>query len=84
MPPTARLSAVIGAQPTVLPALIYGIGTVVFPFFVMQPSFGLGIAASRAPNPRHARLKSLATHMVFGLGLYVCALGVSCWPRAHA
>jgi len=42
------------------------------------------IAASRAPNPRHARLKSLATHMVFGLGLYVCALGVSYWLRAHA
>jgi hypothetical protein len=68
----------------VLPALFYGIGTVVFPFFIMQPSFGLGIAASRAPNPRHARLKSLATHTVFGLGLYVSALGVSYWLRAHA
>src|SRR4051794_38300655 len=34
------------ARPTVLPALLYGIGTVVFPFFIMQPSFGLGIAAS--------------------------------------
>ena len=72
------------ARPTVLPALFYGVGTVVFPFFIMQPSFGLGIAASRAPNPRHARLKSLATHTVFGLGLYVCALGVSYWLRAHA
>lgn len=72
------------ARPTVLPALFYGIGTVVFPFFIMQPSFGLGIAASRAPNPRHARLKSLATHTVFGLGLYVSALGVSYWLRAHA
>jgi hypothetical protein len=65
------------ARPTLLPALLYGIGTVVFPFFIMQPSFGLGIAASRAPKPRQARLKSLATHTVFGLGLYVCALGVS-------
>jgi Protein of unknown function (DUF2938) len=65
------------AQPTVLPALLYGIATVVFPFFIMQPSFGLGIAASRTPNPTQARLKSLVTHMVFGVGLYVCALGVS-------
>jgi Protein of unknown function (DUF2938) len=64
------------ARPTLLPALLYGIVTVVFPFFIMQPSFGLGIAASRTPKPRQARLKSLATHTVFGLGLYVSALGV--------
>jgi Protein of unknown function (DUF2938). len=65
------------AQPTLLPALLYGIGTVVFPFFLMQPSLGLGIAASRTPHPTQARLKSLATHTVFGIGLYLCALGVS-------
>ena len=65
------------SRPTLLPPLLYGIGTVVFPFFIMQPSFGLGIAASRAPRPAQARLKSLVTHTVFGVGLYVCALGVS-------
>jgi hypothetical protein len=65
------------ARPTLLPALVYGIVTVVFPFFIMQPSFGFGIAASRTPKPAQARLKSLATHTVFGLGLYVCALAVS-------
>jgi uncharacterized membrane protein YagU involved in acid resistance len=65
------------ARPTLLPALLYGIATVVFPFFLMQPSFGLGIAASRAPKPTQARLKSLATHIVFGLGLYVSSLAVS-------
>src|SRR5215203_3161270 len=37
------------ARPTLLPALLYGLVTVVFPFFLMQPSFGLGIAASRSP-----------------------------------
>jgi hypothetical protein len=72
------------ARPTLLPALLYGIVTVVFPFFIMQPSFGLGIAASRTPKPLQARLKSLATHTVFGLGLYVCALGVSYLLRLHA
>jgi hypothetical protein len=65
------------ARPTLLPALLYGMGTVVMPFFVMQPSLGLGIAASRTANPTQARLKSLATHTVFGVGLYVTALGVS-------
>jgi hypothetical protein len=65
------------ARPTLLPALLFGIGTAVFPFFILQPSLGLGIAASRTANPAQARLKSLATHIVFGVGLYVCALAVS-------
>ena len=72
------------ARPTLLLALLYGIGTVVFPFFIMQPSFGLGIAASRTPKPMQARLKSLVTHTVFGVGLYLCALGVSYVLRVHA
>lgn len=72
------------ARPTLLPALLYGIGTVVFPFFILQPSFGLGIAASRTPKPTQARLKSLVTHTVFGVGLYVCALGVSYVLRVRA
>jgi Protein of unknown function (DUF2938) len=71
-------------QPTLLPALFYGIGTIVFPFFLMQPAFGLGMAASRTPNPTQARLKSLMTHTVFGVGLYVSALGVSYTLRVHA
>lgn len=65
------------ARPTLLPALLLGLGTVVFPFFILQPSFGLGIAASKAPRPAQARLKSLVTHLVFGIGLYVCAIPVS-------
>jgi hypothetical protein len=72
------------ARPTLLPALLYGIGTVVFPFLILQPSFGLGMAASRTPKPAQARLKSLVTHTVFGVGLYVCALGVSYVLRVHA
>ncbi len=72
------------ARPTLLPALLYGIATVIFPFFILQPSFGLGIAASRTPKPAQARLKSLATHTVFGVGLYVCAAGVSYVLRLHA
>ena len=72
------------ARPTVLPALLYGIATVVFPLFVMQPSLGLGVAASRTSNPARARLKSLVTHCVFGFGLYVWALAVSYVMRGQA
>lgn len=61
------------ARPTLLPALIFGAATVIVPFFTMQPSFGLGIAASKTPHPNRARLKSLMTHTVFGVGLYLCA-----------
>lgn len=64
-------------RPTLLPALLYGIGTVVFPFLLLQPSFGLGVAASRTPRPRQARLKSLVTHTVFGLGLWLAGLALS-------
>ena len=65
------------ARPTLLPALAFGIATVVFPLFILQPSLGLGIASSRTPKPARARVKSLVTHTVFGVGLYVCALGMS-------
>jgi Protein of unknown function (DUF2938) len=65
------------ARPTLLPALLVGVVTIVFPYFLMQPAFGLGVAASRTPNPAQARLKSLMSHVVFGLGLYLSALPVS-------
>jgi hypothetical protein len=65
------------ARPRLLPALLYGITTVVFPFFVLQPSLGLGVASSRTPNPTQARLKSLGTHTIFGVGLYLAGLGLS-------
>jgi hypothetical protein len=64
------------ARPTLLPALLYGIATVVFPFIILQPALGLGLASSKAPQPTRARLKSLATHTVFGVGLYLTALAV--------
>jgi hypothetical protein len=74
---TALVSGNWLAQPTLLPAMLFGVGTVLVPFLIMQPSFGLGIAASRTPNPTQARLRSLMAHTAFGLGLYVCAVGMS-------
>ena len=71
-------------RPTLLPALLFGVATVLVPFLVMHPAFGLGIAASRTPDPRQARLKSLLAHSAFGVGLYVCAVGLSPMLRVHA
>jgi hypothetical protein len=64
-------------HPTLIPALIFGIVTVLAPFFIMQPAFGLGIAASKTSNPTQVRVRSLMNHIVFGIGLYLFALLVS-------
>ena len=64
-------------HPTLIPAIVFGVGTVLMPFFIMQPSFGLGFAASKTPNPTQARLRSLMNHTSFGLGLYLFALLVN-------
>ncbi len=64
-------------HPTLLPALIVGIGTVAAPFLIMQPGMGSGIAASRMPNPSMARIRSIVVHAVFGLGLYGAACMLS-------
>lgn len=63
--------------PTLAPALTFGIVTVGFPLFIMHPALGLGIAASKAPNPGQARLRSILNHAVFGVGLYLSALVMS-------
>jgi len=57
-------------NPTIGPAMVVGIVTVVAPLLLMQPGMGLGIAATRAPRPGAARLQSLLTHASFGIGLY--------------
>lgn len=63
-------------SPALLPALAVGLVTVAAPFVLMQPGMGAGFAASRTPKPNSARLHSLLTHAVFGLGLYVSGWAV--------
>jgi Protein of unknown function (DUF2938) len=54
-----------------------GLATVAAPFLILQPAFGAGIAASLTPRPNIARVRSLLTHLSFGLGLYLAAEVVS-------
>ncbi|HEX7115704.1 MAG TPA: DUF2938 domain-containing protein [Steroidobacter sp.] len=68
-------------RPTIVPALTVGFATVAAPFLVMQPGMGAGIAASRTPNPARARVQTLLTHGIFGLGLY--AAGWIASPLLH-
>ncbi|MGO4716248.1 DUF2938 domain-containing protein [Bradyrhizobium sp. 2TAF24] len=64
-------------RPTLAPALIVGVGSILAPFLIMQPAFGFGIAASKTPSPWGARLRSLITHTVFALGLYLSGLAMA-------
>jgi hypothetical protein len=60
-------------SPTIWPPMIVGLGTIVAPWLVMQPAMGSGFAASRTPDPTAARLRNLATHAVYGIGLFATA-----------
>jgi hypothetical protein len=60
-------------NPTLLPAMVVGVGSVIAPLLVLQPGMGLGVAASRTPRPWVARLRSLINHAVFGAALYLAA-----------
>lgn len=64
-------------NPTLPPALGVGIATVAAPWLVMQPAMGAGIASSRTPAPAKNRLRSLANHSVFGIGLYLAAVVIA-------
>lgn len=59
--------------PTLGPALAVGMATVVAPLFILQPAMGAGIASMKTPRPLSNTIRSLVTHLVFGVGLYVAA-----------
>jgi len=71
------------SRPTLLPPLTLAWALLVAPFFIMMPGMGAGIAASKTPKPNAARLKSIVSHSVFGLGMYATAVALArAWPLA--
>ena len=66
-------------SPSLAPALLLGVVTVVAPLFVLQPALGAGVASSKTPTPVFNSLKSVVTHTIFGLGLYLAALATASW-----
>jgi hypothetical protein len=79
------LLAVVGTlwmhNPSLLPAVIVGLCTVVAPLFVMQPAMGAGFAASKTPTPLKNCARSIVNHTVFGVGLYVSAVVINWLSR---
>jgi hypothetical protein len=64
-------------SPSWPPALFIGTSTVTAPWFVMQPAMGAGLASSKTPRPVFNAMKSLVTHTVFGIGMYLSALATA-------
>jgi hypothetical protein len=64
-------------SPSLLPALFMGIVTVVAPLLILQPAMGAGIASRKTPTPVFNCIKSLVTHTVFGIGMYLAALATA-------
>lgn len=64
-------------SPSLLPALLIGIVTVLAPLLVLQPALGAGIASSKTAAPLFNSMKSLATHTVYGFGLYFAAVAAA-------
>jgi hypothetical protein len=64
-------------SPSVLPALLIGVVTVLAPLLILQPALGAGIASSKTPTPLFNSMKSVVTHTIYGLGLYLTALATA-------
>jgi hypothetical protein len=51
--------------------VIFGIATVILPWFWMLPSMGFGLLASKSPNKLSIIKTNLVNHTNFGLGLLI-------------
>ena len=63
--------------PTFMPALVLGIATVAVPLFLIQPAMGAGFAFSNTPTPAKNCLRSVISHAVFGVGLYLAGVAMA-------
>lgn len=68
--------------PSFLPALAVGLVTVTAGWFIMMPGMGAGVFASRTPSPWAVRLRSIVTHVIFGIGLFLPALLIARFAAA--
>ena len=54
--------------------LVFGIATVILPWFVLFPGMGLGFLASKTPNRLSVIKTNLVHHTNFGIGLFIWAV----------
>jgi hypothetical protein len=63
-----------GREPSIGPALIAGVLTLLPAWLIMLPALGQGIAGQGLPHPARFRIVSAASHLVLGGGFYIGAL----------
>lgn len=57
-------------------SLMFGIVTVIFPWFWMLPSTGFGFMGSKSPDRMRILRTNLANHINFGLGLFIWVVSI--------
>jgi len=62
-------------EPRLGSAMGLGLATCAAPWFLMQPAWGMGVAASRTPDPNTARRRTMRAHLLYGLGAYLMGKG---------
>jgi len=55
---------------SLISAWIFGLVTIISPWFILQPALGLGVCAVKAPKPNMVRFQNFAIHSIFGIALY--------------
>jgi len=64
---------VLKGTPSLLNGFVFGLISVVVPWFMMQPALGLGPMGVKAPNPAVPRYTALVAHCLYGIALYAGA-----------
>lgn len=62
------------ASPSFTIPLVVGLITVGAGWFILQPGLGVGVAASKTPNPTKVRALNIVAHIIFAIGMYLTVL----------
>ncbi len=68
------IRSALGLEPSLLNGLVFGMVSVVVPWFFFMPAMGNGVLGSRTAKPALACLLAFLAHSVFGVGLAVGAM----------
>lgn len=60
----------LGRPPTLLNGFIFGLCSVVIPWFILQPGLGIGVMGRKTAKPAVPMFNALANHVVYGIALY--------------
>ncbi len=65
------VQVLLATGPSLKSALVFGLITLIAPWFIMQPAMGAGVFATKTLRPGLMRIINLSMHAVFGVSLYI-------------